>query len=56
MHVLTWNNKEEKMQEITADGKFEVEGMFSLKDVIILKRIVNLTMKIKLLLRDWRGV
>lgn len=26
MHVLTWNNKEEKMQEITADGKFEVEG------------------------------
>lgn len=26
MNVLTWNNKEEGMQEITADGKFEVEG------------------------------
>lgn len=27
MHMLTWNNKEEtKMQEMTAEGKFEVEG------------------------------
>jgi hypothetical protein len=27
MHMLTWNNKEQtKMQEMTAEGKFEVEG------------------------------
>lgn len=26
MHVLTWNNQETGMQEMTAEGKFEVQG------------------------------
>lgn len=26
MHILTWNNREEGMQEVTAEGKFEVKG------------------------------